>query len=59
MNLEEIIKKSSGGIFNNAAQIWNHNLFWTSFCSPSQSQTSLNSLLQGEMKLKELIEKSF
>lgn len=28
MKLEEIIKKSSGGIFNNAAQIWNHTFYW-------------------------------
>lgn len=28
MDLEEIIKKSSGPIFNNAAQIWNHTFFW-------------------------------
>jgi superoxide dismutase, Fe-Mn family len=28
MSLEEIIKKSSGGVFNNAAQIWNHTFFW-------------------------------
>lgn len=28
MSLEEIIKKSSGGIFNNAAQIWNHTFYW-------------------------------
>jgi Fe-Mn family superoxide dismutase len=27
--LEEIIKKSSGGIYNNAAQIWNHTFFWS------------------------------
>jgi Fe-Mn family superoxide dismutase len=27
-DLETIIKKSSGGIFNNAAQIWNHTFFW-------------------------------
>lgn len=27
-SLEEIIMKSSGGIFNNAAQIWNHTFFW-------------------------------
>jgi Fe-Mn family superoxide dismutase len=26
--LEEIIVKSSGGIFNNAAQIWNHTFYW-------------------------------
>ena len=28
MALEDIIKKSSGGIFNNAAQVWNHSFFW-------------------------------
>lgn len=27
-SLEEIILKSSGGIFNNAAQTWNHTFFW-------------------------------
>lgn len=26
--LEEIVKKSSGGVFNNAAQVWNHTFFW-------------------------------
>ncbi|MCW8470393.1 superoxide dismutase [Fe] [Fluoribacter gormanii] len=28
MNLEEIIKNSKGGIFNNAAQVWNHTFYW-------------------------------
>ncbi len=28
--LEEIIKKASGGIYNNAAQVWNHTFFWSS-----------------------------
>jgi superoxide dismutase len=27
-SLEEIIKTSSGGVFNNAAQIWNHTFYW-------------------------------
>jgi len=27
-SLENIIKKSSGGVFNNAAQVWNHTFFW-------------------------------
>ncbi|MEO6976137.1 MAG: Fe-Mn family superoxide dismutase [Gallionella sp.] len=26
--LEDIIKKSSGGLYNNAAQTWNHTFFW-------------------------------
>ncbi len=28
LSLEDIVKKSSGGIYNNAAQIWNHTFFW-------------------------------
>jgi Fe-Mn family superoxide dismutase len=28
MTLEEIIKKSDGPIFNNAAQVWNHTFYW-------------------------------
>ena len=28
--LEDIIRKSSGGVFNNAAQVWNHTFFWNS-----------------------------
>ena len=28
MSLEDIIRKSSGGIFNNAAQVWNHTFYW-------------------------------
>ncbi len=27
-SLEEIIMKASGGIFNNAAQVWNHSFYW-------------------------------
>ena len=27
-SLEDIIKTSSGGVFNNAAQIWNHTFYW-------------------------------
>jgi Fe-Mn family superoxide dismutase len=27
-DLEEIIKKSSGGVFNNGAQVWNHTFYW-------------------------------
>jgi Fe-Mn family superoxide dismutase len=30
LSLEEIVKKASGGVFNNAAQIWNHTFFWNS-----------------------------
>ena len=27
-SLVEVIKTSSGGVFNNAAQVWNHTFFW-------------------------------
>ncbi|EIJ41039.1 superoxide dismutase [Beggiatoa alba B18LD] len=27
-SLEDIVKKSSGGVFNNAAQVWNHTFYW-------------------------------
>ncbi|TLX76173.1 superoxide dismutase [Labilibacter sediminis] len=35
-DLETIIKKSEGGIFNNAAQVWNHTFYFTAF-SPNGS----------------------
>ncbi len=28
LSLEEIVQKSSGAIFNNAAQVWNHTFYW-------------------------------
>jgi Fe-Mn family superoxide dismutase len=28
MSLEDIIKKAKGGLFNNAAQVWNHTFYW-------------------------------
>ena len=27
-SLEEVVKTSDGGVFNNAAQIWNHTFYW-------------------------------
>lgn len=27
-SLEDIIKTSSGGVFNNGAQVWNHTFYW-------------------------------
>lgn len=29
-SLEDIIMKAEGGVFNNAAQIWNHTFYWNS-----------------------------
>lgn len=50
-NLEEIVLKSNGGIFNNAAQVWNHTFYWNCL-SPKSS-------LKPEAKLLEAIEKEF
>jgi superoxide dismutase, Fe-Mn family len=30
-SLEEIVMKSSGGIFNNGAQVWNHTFYFEQF----------------------------
>ncbi|MHA3902344.1 superoxide dismutase [Fe] [Castellaniella sp. WN] len=30
LSLEDVIRKSSGGVFNNAAQVWNHTFYWNS-----------------------------
>ncbi len=38
--LEEIVRKSSGAIFNNAAQIWNHTFFWHSMKPAGGGQPS-------------------
>lgn len=27
-SLEEIVRTSEGGVFNNAAQVWNHTFYW-------------------------------
>jgi len=35
-SLEEIVVSSSGGIFNNAAQIWNHTFYWFNMAPAGQ-----------------------
>jgi len=50
-SLEEIILKSSGGIFNNAAQVWNHTFYWNCF-KPKSGGTPTG-------KLAEAIDKAF
>ncbi|HAM77030.1 MAG TPA: superoxide dismutase [Fe], partial [Alcanivorax sp.] len=29
-SLEEIIQSAKGGLFNQAAQVWNHTFYWNS-----------------------------
>ena len=37
LSLEEIVKTSEGGVFNNAGQILNHNLYFTQFAAPKEN----------------------
>ena len=34
-SLEEVIMSAEGGVFNNAAQIWNHTFYWHSMKAPN------------------------
>jgi Fe-Mn family superoxide dismutase len=43
-SLEEIIMSSDGGVFNNAAQIWNHTFYWESM-KPNGGGTPTGELL--------------
>src|SRR5690242_7313330 len=38
MSLEDIIMKSSGSLFNNAAQVWNHTFYWHSMSPKGGSE---------------------
>ena len=51
MSLEEIIKKSEGSIFNNAAQVWNHTFYW--HCMTPEANT------KPQAKLLNAIERDF
>ena len=37
-SLETIISKASGGLFNNAAQVWNHTFYWNCLSPNSKSK---------------------
>jgi len=43
-SLEDIIMSGSGAIFNNAAQIWNHNFYWNSLTPQSKGEPSGDTL---------------
>jgi len=45
-SLEDIIKSSSGGLFNNAAQVWNHTFYWNSM-SPNGGGAPTGKVLEG------------
>jgi superoxide dismutase, Fe-Mn family len=46
LDLESIIRKSQGGMFNNAAQIWNHTFYWNCL-APNAGGEPTGALLEG------------
>lgn len=46
LSLEDIVRKSDGGIFNNAAQVWNHTFYWHSL-SPKGGAEPSGKLAEG------------
>ena len=53
MDLVEIVRKSQGGMFNNAAQVWNHTFYWNCM-KPASAGAS-----EPQGKLADAIAKSF
>jgi Fe-Mn family superoxide dismutase len=49
-SLEDIVKKSSGVIFNNAAQVWNHTFYWN--CLAPKAGSTPEGELAAEIKRK-------
>jgi Fe-Mn family superoxide dismutase len=49
MDLVSIVKKATGGMFNNAAQTWNHTFYWHSM-SPSGGGDPSGKLADGLVK---------
>jgi superoxide dismutase, Fe-Mn family len=46
LDLESIIRKSQGGMFNNAAQIWNHTFYWNCLAANAGGEPT-GALLEG------------
>ena len=40
LDLVAIVKKAQGGMFNNAAQVWNHTFYWNSLAPKGGSEPS-------------------
>ncbi|WP_299945057.1 Fe-Mn family superoxide dismutase [uncultured Microbulbifer sp.] len=58
-SLEEVVKSSSAGVFNNAAQVWNHTFYWNCLSPNGGGEASgavaeaINSAFGGFDKFKE------
>jgi len=62
-SLEEIVLKSEGGMFNNAAQAWNHTFYWLGLGAPGTQPTgpleaAIGAQFGGMAQLKEQFLKS-
>ena len=57
MNLEEIIQKSEGAIFNNAAQTWNHTFYFLSLSTPNGAKRPVGGLAEAIEKEWDTFEK--
>ena len=51
LSLEELIRTAKGDVFNNAAQVWNHNFYWLSLSPDGGGEPSAD--------LAELVDESF
>jgi len=59
MPLEEIVVKAQGGIFNNAGQILNHNLYFTQFAPVSELTKDLTNERMNELAVVKAIIRDF
>ncbi len=59
MPLEEIVVKAQGGIFNNAGQILNHNLYFTQFAPVSDLTKDLTNERMNELTVMKAIIRDF
>jgi Fe-Mn family superoxide dismutase len=58
--LVEIIKHAEGAIFNNGAQVYNHDFFWTSLSpEPSAPSLALDSIISATFGSLEAFKKAF
>lgn len=49
-SLEEIVRKSEGALFNNAAQAWNHTFFWNCLTGKAEEKMASSGLQQAVEK---------
>ena len=60
-SLEDLIKESSGAVFNNAAQVWNHSFYWNCLSPTGGGEPSqpVSNLLESSFGSVENFQKEF